>query len=101
MKQLRIHGPNDIRLDEVPDPEVGPRDVILRIAACGICGTDLSSIKSGGMDVANLLGRARRFSAEQPNESTGQRICAFVVVEPNPSDSTEMIEALSMRSPLR
>ena len=69
MKQLRIHGPNDIRLDEVPDPEVGPRDV-LRIAACGICGTDLSSIKSGGMDVANLLGRARRFSADQPSRVT-------------------------------
>jgi len=25
MKQIVVHGPNDVRLDDVPDPEPGPR----------------------------------------------------------------------------
>lgn len=49
MLQVRIHGPNDVRLDEVPTPEAGPKDVILRVAACGICGSDLGYIQMGGL----------------------------------------------------
>ncbi len=49
MKQIRVHGPNDVRLDEVPSPAPGPRDALVRIAACGICGTDLSFIRMGGI----------------------------------------------------
>ena len=49
MKLARIHGPEDVRLDDVPAPELGPRDAILRIDACGICGSDLGYVKIGGM----------------------------------------------------
>lgn len=38
-----------LRLEAVdlPDPEPGPGDVVLRVAACGICGSDLSCYKTG------------------------------------------------------
>jgi threonine dehydrogenase-like Zn-dependent dehydrogenase len=49
MLQVRVHGPSDVRVDEVPEPEPGPRDVLVRVAACGICGSDLSYIKTGGL----------------------------------------------------
>jgi len=49
MKQIRVHGPNDVRLDDVSPPRPGPRDVLVRIAACGICGTDVSFVHMGGM----------------------------------------------------
>lgn len=49
MKQARIHGPNDVRLDEVPDPVCGPDDAILEVAACGICGSDVGYAKIGGI----------------------------------------------------
>ena len=34
-------GPGNVTLLEVPDPRPGPGEVLLEVAACGICGTDL------------------------------------------------------------
>jgi threonine dehydrogenase-like Zn-dependent dehydrogenase len=49
MLQVRVHGPGDVRVDEVAEPEPGPGDAVVRIAACGICGSDLSYIRMGGL----------------------------------------------------
>src|SRR5262245_3334833 len=49
MLQVRVHGPGDVRVDEVPEPEPGRGDVVVRVAACGICGSDLTYIKMGGI----------------------------------------------------
>jgi (R,R)-butanediol dehydrogenase / meso-butanediol dehydrogenase / diacetyl reductase len=46
---LNIHGVGDVRLDEYVRPEAGPKDVVVKMKACGICGSDLSYIKVGGM----------------------------------------------------
>ncbi len=47
MKLVNIHGANDVRVDDVPLPEVGSGDVLLKIDACGICGSDLTFAKYG------------------------------------------------------
>ncbi len=49
MKLLRIHGPGKVALDDVPAPEPGPDDAVVRVEACGICGSDLGYIKIGGV----------------------------------------------------
>ncbi len=49
MKLLTIHDVNDVRLDDYTVPEVGPNDVLLKMGACGICGSDLSYIRFGGI----------------------------------------------------
>ncbi|HMP56572.1 MAG TPA: alcohol dehydrogenase catalytic domain-containing protein, partial [Novosphingobium sp.] len=49
MKVLNIHEVNDVRLDERERPAAGPDDVIVEMKACGICGSDLSYIKWGGI----------------------------------------------------
>jgi len=41
MKMAVIHGPGDLRLDDVERPDAGPGDVVIKVAAAGICGTDL------------------------------------------------------------
>ncbi len=46
---LNIHGVGDVRLDTYLRPEAGPKDVVVKMKACGICGSDLSYIKVGGM----------------------------------------------------
>lgn len=47
MKQIMLHGKNDWRLDDIAEPTPGPRDALVRIAACGICGTDVSYVHMG------------------------------------------------------
>lgn len=47
--QAQIHAPDDVRLDSVVLPEPGPHDAVVRVAACGICGSDVGYLKLGGM----------------------------------------------------
>ena len=46
---LNIHEVNDIRLDTVPSPEPGDHDVVVNVKSCGVCGSDLTYIKVGGI----------------------------------------------------
>lgn len=41
MQALVYHGPHDLRVEELPVPALGPGDALIRVRACGICGTDL------------------------------------------------------------
>jgi (R,R)-butanediol dehydrogenase/meso-butanediol dehydrogenase/diacetyl reductase len=52
MRALNIHGVGDLRLDPKARPRAGDRDVVVQVKACGICGSDLSYIKNGGINRA-------------------------------------------------
>jgi len=41
MKAAVITGVGAVEVTQVPDPAPGPRDVVVEVAACGLCGTDL------------------------------------------------------------
>lgn len=48
MQALRWHANSDLRLDEVPTPgTTEPHDVLIEVAACGVCGTDLHEFRHG------------------------------------------------------
>lgn len=47
MKAAVLHGTRDIRVEEVETPKLEDGDVLLRIQACGICGSDLHTYKHG------------------------------------------------------
>ncbi len=53
MMAVRLHAPNDLRLDEVPLPEPEAGQVLVRVHRCGICGTDLH-ITKGNFPAPNL-----------------------------------------------
>ncbi len=42
MRAMVYAGPGDLRPTELADPTLGPRDILVRIEACGICGSDVS-----------------------------------------------------------
>jgi (R,R)-butanediol dehydrogenase / meso-butanediol dehydrogenase / diacetyl reductase len=42
-----FRGAGRMPVEEVPDPVAGPRDVVLDVRACGVCGSDLHSFRSG------------------------------------------------------
>lgn len=37
-----FYGANDLRLETVPTPQIGPDEVLISVRACGICGTDMN-----------------------------------------------------------
>ena len=48
MRAAVLYGPEDVRLEEIPVPEIGPGDVLVRIAAATTCGTDAKVFRRGG-----------------------------------------------------
>lgn len=47
MRAAVYYGPNDLRVEDVPMPEVGPEDVLIRVLSANICGTDLRILHGG------------------------------------------------------
>ncbi|HIE44043.1 MAG TPA: hypothetical protein EYP78_04525 [Candidatus Omnitrophica bacterium] len=41
MKYVMLYGVKDLRIEEKPIPEIVPDRVLIKIFACGICGTDV------------------------------------------------------------
>lgn len=87
MKQIRVHGPNDVRLDDIGDPTPGPRDALVRIAACGICGSDVSYVHLGGLTGKpmalghEMAGVVEWVGAEVTDARIGDRVVVYPVDE--------------------
>ena len=47
MRALRFHGPGDLRLEDVPNPEPGPGDVLVQVEVALTDGTDLKTFRRG------------------------------------------------------
>jgi len=45
-----------VRVEEVPVPEVGEGEVLIKVAACGICGTDIKKIFQRYVEPPQILG---------------------------------------------
>ena len=44
MKAAVLHGPKDIRGEDVPIPKIGVKDVLIKTKAVGICGSDIPRV---------------------------------------------------------
>jgi 2-desacetyl-2-hydroxyethyl bacteriochlorophyllide A dehydrogenase len=92
MRAVVIDAPGIIQVDNVPDPTPRPDEVLVRVGACGICGTDLHIIDGDsplarypiipGHEFAGevvALGSEVAQRYEEENITVGSRIA----VEPN------------------
>jgi threonine dehydrogenase-like Zn-dependent dehydrogenase len=90
MPLVQVHGVDDVRIDEVPCPHAGPRDVLLRVVSCGICGSDLGYISQGGLTPPGVpmpLGHELSGTVEAlGSEVTGLQLGQRVTVNPMAGD---------------
>jgi (R,R)-butanediol dehydrogenase / meso-butanediol dehydrogenase / diacetyl reductase len=57
MRAALLYGPQDVRVEDVPEPEPGPGEVQLAVAHNGLCGSDLHVLHSGQGDISpQILG---------------------------------------------
>jgi len=56
MRAVVYHGINDMRVETVPVPQIGPGELLIKIATCGICGTDLKKIHMGSHSAPRIFG---------------------------------------------
>jgi L-iditol 2-dehydrogenase len=80
------HGPNDLRVEEVPVPTIGNGEILIRVLSASICGTDLrifhgdhrmyppGTVRIPGHEFAGTI---EEFGAGVTGYSVGQRVfCA-------------------------
>lgn len=68
-------GQNDIRLETVPLPEIGPGEILLRVHTCGICGTDLKKIATGSHSAPRIFGHETAGTVA----AAGKRVTRFTL----------------------
>ncbi len=56
MRAVVYRGVNDLRLETVPVPRIGPNELLVKVAACGVCPTDIKKIQSGTVPPPRIFG---------------------------------------------
>ena len=56
MRAAVYRGINDVRVETVPVPEISAGEVLIRVACCGVCGTDLKKIHTGSHSAPRIFG---------------------------------------------
>ena len=56
MRAAVYRGVNNVRLEEVSVPAIGPGEILVRVHTCGICGTDLKKIATGSHSAPRIFG---------------------------------------------
>jgi L-iditol 2-dehydrogenase len=82
MRAVVYRGINDMRVETVPVPAIGPGELLIKVATCGICGTDLKKIHMGSHSAPRIFGHEMAGTIVQVGEgvtkySVGQRVMTF------------------------
>jgi len=82
MRAVVYHGKNDLRLEIVPVPAIGAGELLVKIATCGICGTDLKKIHTGSHSAPRIFGHEMagtivRVGQGVTNFKIGERVMVF------------------------
>ena len=82
MRAAVYRGINDVRLETVPVPTIGPGELLVRIATCGVCGTDLKKIHLGSHSAPRIFGHEMAGTIVAAGEgitnfALGQRVMVY------------------------
>jgi L-iditol 2-dehydrogenase len=56
MRAAVYRGPNDLRIETVPIPRIGRNELLVKVAACGVCPTDIKKIQYGTVPPPRIFG---------------------------------------------
>ncbi len=75
-------GSGQVKPETVPVPEIGEGEVLVRVAACGICGTDVKKVRHGLVRPPQILGHEIAGTVEKVGAgvtawATGDRVTSF------------------------
>jgi len=82
MRAVVYRGINDMRIETVPVPRIGAGELLIRIATCGICGTDLKKIHMGSHSAPRIFGHEMAGTVAEVGEgvsgfAVGDRVMSF------------------------
>src|SRR5512137_1490800 len=77
MRAIVYRGANDLRLETVPVPRLGPEELLVRVAVCGICPTDIKKIQYGTVPPPRIFGHETAGTIVR----AGARVKGFAVGE--------------------
>ena len=82
MRAAVYRGVNDVRLEEVPVPEIGAGEILVRVHTCGICGTDLKKVATGSHSAPRIFGHETSGVVAKVGDgvrkfSVGERVVMF------------------------
>jgi L-iditol 2-dehydrogenase len=82
MRAAVYRGVNDVRVETVPVPRIGAGEILIKVASCGICGTDLKKIHTGSHSAPRIFGHETAgtiaaIGAGVENFSVGERVMVF------------------------
>ena len=82
MRAAVYRGVDDVRVEEIAVPEIGPGEVLVRIDTCGICGTDLKKIHTGSHAAPRVFGHEMAGTIARVGEgvtrfTVGDRVMAY------------------------
>jgi L-iditol 2-dehydrogenase len=75
MRAVVYRSVNNVRIETVPVPQIGPGEVLMKIHTCGICGTDLKKIHTGSHDAPRIFGHELSGTIVR----VGEGVCGFAV----------------------
>ncbi|HTG44218.1 MAG TPA: alcohol dehydrogenase catalytic domain-containing protein, partial [Verrucomicrobiae bacterium] len=56
MQAAVYRGVNDLRMEELPVPRFGPKELLVKVSACGVCPTDIKKIQYGIVPPPRIFG---------------------------------------------
>ena len=77
MRAAVYRGPNDLRVETVPVPRIGSGDLLVKVAACGVCPTDIKKIHYGTVPPPRIFGHETSGTIVK----TGAKVRGFKVGE--------------------
>jgi len=92
-------GKNDVRMETVPVPAIGPGELLVRVHTCGICGTDLKKIANGSHSPPRIFGHETAGVVAAVGKDVNQfQAGDRVMVFPQGNFSVEAMTALRSRN---